>query len=309
MKIFAIAALAIASFATGVSAADKFGPVIDAETLSADLSTAAPLILDIRGEAYDSGHIPGAVSAPYATFRGPADNPGQLVPQDKLQATLRALGVTVERPVAIIHQGDSDTDFGAAARVYWTLKSSGVSQLAILNGGMNAWEAAKLPIDVNSVAPTPSDITITFSDEWLAETDHVASVVKGDASATLVDARPEAFYDGKKAHPAAARPGTLPGAQNVTHSVWFQDGTTNIVDRETAKRIAAGLGFKPNEEVVSFCNTGHWAATDWFALSELAEVPDVKLYAESMVGYSKTNHEMANVPGLFKTLFRKVMGN
>jgi thiosulfate/3-mercaptopyruvate sulfurtransferase len=47
---------------------------------------------------------------------------------------------------------------------------------------------------------------------------------------------------------------------------------------------------------ISYCNTGHWAATNWFVLSEVAKVPDVKLYAESMVEWSALNKPMGNVP-------------
>jgi thiosulfate/3-mercaptopyruvate sulfurtransferase len=47
---------------------------------------------------------------------------------------------------------------------------------------------------------------------------------------------------------------------------------------------------------VSFCNTGHWAATNWFVLSEVIGQKDVKLYPESMVGWSRTGLPMANVP-------------
>lgn len=228
--------------------------------------------------------------------------------EDKLEAVLQGLGVTFERPVVVVHEGDTDSDFGAAARVYWTLKSSGVSPLAILNGGMSAWKAEKLPLDVASTAPVPSDIDITFSDQWLADTDEVASVVDGKGEAVLVDARPAEFYNGKKAHDAAARPGTLPGAVNLVHSSFFNGGT-KVVDQASAAEIAATLGLKEGEEVVPFCNTGHWAATDWFALSELAGIENVKLYPESMVGYSKTDHEMANTPGLLQNLLGQITGN
>ena len=36
------------------------------------------VVLDIRAPAaYSGGHIPGALSAPYPTWRGPRDNPGR----------------------------------------------------------------------------------------------------------------------------------------------------------------------------------------------------------------------------------------
>ncbi len=38
--------------------------------------------------------------------------------------------------------------------------------------------------------------------------------------------------------------------------------------------------------MTSYCNTGHWAATDWFVLSEVLGRKDVKLYPGSMVEWT-----------------------
>ena len=57
-------------------------------------------------------------------------------------------------------------------------------------------------------------------------------------------------------------------------------------------------------ERVAFCNTGHWAATDWFALSEIAGHKNVKLYAGSMVDWTQAPDAlpMDNVPNRFEQL-------
>ncbi|SEO02228.1 thiosulfate/3-mercaptopyruvate sulfurtransferase [Paracoccus alcaliphilus] len=294
---------------SGAAIASDFGPLLTPDELQAlNGQPDAPLVLDIRGEDYAQGHIEGAVSAPYDLFRGPAENPGALVPEDQLQAVLRDLGVTLERPVVVVHQGSDDSDFGAAARVYWTLKSSGVSHLAILNGGMGAWAAAGLPLETKPNAPVPSEVEITFSDRWLATTDDVAAIVGGQSGARLIDSRPEGFYHGQQSHPAAAKPGTLPGAENISHSVWFDD-QTRVMDAPAASDVAARLGIGQQEELVAFCNTGHWAATEWFALSELAGVEDVKLYPDSMVGWSQTGGAMQNTPGLMQNLLNHLRAN
>jgi thiosulfate/3-mercaptopyruvate sulfurtransferase len=291
------------------AAQDGFGPLVTPQDLSAALSgDAAPRVLDIRAEGddgYGGGHIPGAVNAPYGLFRGPAENPGQLPSEDRLTQVLRGLGVTPDRPTVIVHQGANETDFGAAARVYWTLKSSGVSQLAILNGGMNGWTAAELPLSRDAVTPEASDITVSLSDRWLATEDDVLAVVEGRDSALLLDARPEAFWSGRDAHGAAARPGTLPQSQYFEHAGWFGNGPA-IVDAAAAQSLAAEQGFRDEDQIVSFCNTGHWAATNWFALSELAGIDNVKLYPESMVGWSNAGHDMANVPGLLQNLWFQI---
>ncbi|MFN3661420.1 sulfurtransferase [Yoonia sp.] len=291
------------AFAAPAIAQTDFGPLVSAEALSTLVEAGDVTVLDIRGDAYGEAHIPGAISGPYALFRGPADNPGALPAVADLEATLRSLGITTETAIVVVHEGTDETDFGAAARVYWTLKSSGVSDLAILNGGQRAWTLAELPTTDVATEPTPSSFDLDFSDQWLATTDEVVALVDS-GSALLLDARPQSFWEGEDAHPSAARPGTLPQSQYFEHSNWFSSGPS-IVNADAARQLAADQGFTGQEELVSFCNTGHWAATNWFALSELAGVENVKLYPESMVGYSQGGHQMANVPGVFRNLLNQ----
>lgn len=311
-SLAAAAALALA-LALPVSAQDRFGPLVTPTELATTLEgDAPPLVLDIRtGEVdgapiFDAGHIPGAVAAPYPLFRGPAENPGELVPPAQLTEVLRSLGVRTDQPTVVVHAGKDETDFGAAARVYWTLKSSGVSELAILNGGVAGWEQAGLPLDTGAVTPEPSDITVTAYDKtWLATREDVQAIVEGDQQGSLVDARPEEFWNGTKAHPAAARPGTLPQSKYLVHSTWFTSSPTEI-DADAAQALAAEAGYGPDDSLVSFCNTGHWAATNWFALSELAGIEGTRLYPESMVGWSNAGLPMDNTPGVIRNLLNQL---
>lgn len=291
------------------ASAATFGPLVTPTDLAREAGAASPIILDIRDEGYDTGHLPGAVSAPYATFRGPEGNPGAVPDTAALEQAYEQFGLQANRPIVIVPEGKTDTDFGAAARVYWTLKSTGFTDLSILNGGTQAWTAAGLPVDTAAVTPQPTDLTVSFSDNWLASTEAVSQVVEGQRDAVLVDARPAEFFAGRTLHDAAARPGTLPEAQSVPHSEFFRPGTPTLspdVDLATLKQT---LGIEGQEEVVAFCNTGHWAATDWFALSEVAGLENVKLYPGSMVEYSQADLPMENVPGLLANLSRQIFGN
>ncbi|RNF33236.1 sulfurtransferase [Paracoccus methylarcula] len=310
MKGLALICLAgIAWMGVTAASAAGLGPLVEAAELNAALDEQDPIVLDIRGDAYAEGHIEDAVSAPYALFRGPAGNPGQLPPVDRLEATYEELGLVMDRPIVIMSQGDTDSDFGAAARVYWTLKSSGFTELSVLNGGAAAWIDAGLPLSKAPAGATPSELDITWDDRWTALTDEVAGIVAGERDAVLVDARPPEFYEGRKAHDAAERPGTVPGALNLPHYSFFPPGATRIGGVDDLDALKASLGIDAGEEVVSFCNTGHWAATDWFALSELAGIENVKLYPGSMVEYSASGNEMANVPGLFENFLNQFRRN
>ncbi len=288
---------------TAATAQDAtFGPLVTAATLEPDLAQVE--VLDIRDDTYADGHLPGAVNAPYGLFRGPADNPGQVPGTEELSTILGDLGLEPSDRVVIAYQGEDVSDFGAAARVYWTLKSSGFEDISILNGGINAWTEAGFDLSEEAVEVQPSDIELTWNDRWTATAETVeAALEQGDT--LLLDARPESFWNGEQAHSAAAKPGTIPQSEYFEHAGWFSDGPT-IVDAEAAVALAQEQDFTGAEEIISFCNTGHWAATNWFALSELAGIDNVKLYPESVVGWSNAGYEMANVPGPIRTMWNKV---
>jgi thiosulfate/3-mercaptopyruvate sulfurtransferase len=283
----AFAALAL----TGAAHAEDWRKLLTPAELSALLEQdRAPRVLDIREpegrESYALGHVPGAVNTPYADFRGPKENPGALISDAKLTGILRGAGLERDDAVVIVHNGHDDTDFGSAARVYWTLKSAGFEKLAILNGGYMAWASAGMPVSTETPTVARSSIEASISDRWLATRDDVKAAEDG-SGAVLVDARPEAFFKGLKKHDAAKEPGTLFGAVNWVHDTWFAPKSPVVTVTDEVLSRARGLAEKADgHEIVSFCNTGHWAATNWFALSELAGVENVKLYPESTVGWS-----------------------
>ena len=305
MRLFLTTFVAIFGIATAPLAA-TFGPLVEASDLAEALDTKQPILLDIRNAGYKDSHVDGALWAPYKLFRGTKENPGGLMDLTVLEQQLEQLGLEQNEPIVIISEGNNDTDFGAAARVYWTLKSTGFSDLSILNGGRIAWRDANLPLNNTAESATPSQLNLEFDTTWLADTQHVSSVVQGETSGLLVDARLPEFFVGDKAHGAAKRPGTLPGAVNQSYSIFFENGAAAISTPTDVSALKASLGIKGDEEVISFCNTGHWAATHWFALSELANVEDAKLYAGSMVEYSNTDLPMQNTPGVFKNLLRQI---
>ena len=257
-------------------------------------------IVDIRDDkiggkpVFELGHIKGAQHAPYSKWRGPASSPGQLPSLDSLTALVQHLGIDPTTPVVVVYEGKDSTDFGSAARVYWTLKAAGVVTLSVLNGGMTAWRAAGLPVSTETSARARTNFQFTLDPRLVATRSEVAQLV-GNGSARLLDARPATYFAGEERHAAAKMPGTIVGAKNVSHDVWFsKDG--KLLSSEDIKRIAQQAGVVTDQPTISFCNTGHWAATNWFVLSELLGQDNVKLYPESVVDWSNAGLAMDNVP-------------
>jgi thiosulfate/3-mercaptopyruvate sulfurtransferase len=282
--------LALCLAGAAAAAPEGWGPLLEPAALAGILEAHPEVrVVHVSGD-FAAGHIPGAVSAPYAEWRGPPQNPGALRTPEEFGALVRRLGIEADTPVAVVHSGANVTDMGTAARVYWTLRALGVEDLALLNGGFRAWAEAGLPVSTRPVEVAPSGFVPRWDDTLRITTAEVEALIE-EGGARLIDARPAGFFQGRVW--SIARPGTLPGAGHLSHERWFEG--TRMVGAEEAAAIAAESG--PELPItVSFCNTGHWAAINWFALSELAGVENTRLYAESMAEWTAAGRPLDNAP-------------
>jgi thiosulfate/3-mercaptopyruvate sulfurtransferase len=299
MKTLSFLVASIAFAAQSFAAQALLSP----QELQAKLNDPQVRIIDIRdAKTFAADHIPGAVHASYRDWRGPDSSPGELPPLPKLTKLVQSLGLTPATHAVVVSSGADASDFGASARVYWTLKVLGLKELSVLNGGVKAWSAAKLPMskDENLIATSRYEPQLDAS--LIATTQEVAQRIKSGDS-VLIDARPEAFFNGETRMALAKVPGTLPGAVNLRHDKWFANGSSEFVPLAQARQIAAASPIDPAKETVSFCNTGHWAATNWFAMSEVLGQKNVKLYPGSMTEWSRDpSLPMQNVPSRFAQL-------
>ncbi|HWM45400.1 MAG TPA: sulfurtransferase [Xanthobacteraceae bacterium] len=280
--------------ATGAPAQDvaRTDPLVSVEWLQAHLRAPGLVVLDIRSaidggsaETYAQGHIPGAIHSDYdkAGWRATRNGLPYMLPGiAQLEKLIGELGIDETNDVVVVPAGVSATDFGSAARTYWTLKVAGVRKVSILDGGSAAWTAAKLPLEsgVNTLSPTIFEANLDRS--LIAEAADVEHIIATGAG-TLVDARPPPFFQGKVKADAAQAYGHIPGALNID-STAFYDETINRL-RPKAELAAVAARIPPRGPVVSYCNTGHWSATDWFVLAELLGRKDVKVYYGSMVDW------------------------
>ena len=108
--------------------------------------------------------------------------------------------------------------------------------------------------------------------------------IERDGGATLVDARPASFFAGKEKAPAAQAYGHIPGAVSLDSAIFYDAKTNRLKPRAELASLAAQA--VPAGPAIAYCNTGHWAATDWFVLSELLGRRDAKLYYGSMVDWT-----------------------
>jgi thiosulfate/3-mercaptopyruvate sulfurtransferase len=292
-----LGAAMLVSAAMAVSVAGAHAdPLVTSRWLNDHLADSDLLVLDIRStidgggaQAYAAGHIPKSVHSDYdkAGWRVTRNNVPFMVPTvPELEKLIGDLGIDEDTHVIVVPAGVSVLDLGSATRTYWTLKYAGVKNISILDGGIAAWRKAGLPLETGTSAPSPKIFTATLDKSILAEATDVESI-EGKGGATLVDARPASFFLGKEKAPASKAYGRIPGALNID-SAEFYDSESNRLKPKRA--LAAVADAAPAGPVVNYCNTGHWASTDWFVFHELLGRKDAKLYAGSMVEWTSNEN-------------------
>lgn len=274
------------------SAAFAAEPLVSTEWLSAKLGAKDVIVVDLRTKVggaskddYLKAHIPGAQWSDYpGAWRTERDGVKGAVPSvEKLEAHLSELGVAEGRTVVLVPVGKGATDLGVATRIYWTLKYLGHDEVSILDGGWKAWLEAGLPTEAGEVTPTGDMFVAEPRPEYLIDTAQAAQSL--NTGVTFLDARPEAQYRGKEKSGDVARFGRIPGAASLDQNL-FYDGARERLKPLAELKAAVPAALAPDAPIVSYCNTGHWASINWFVLHELLGYQDVRLYADSMAGWT-----------------------
>jgi len=304
----------------GIAGAASAQPLVEPGWVAERLGDEKIVLIDLRNklddgsyETYLEGHIPGAIHSDYLKdgWRVGRDDVVGLLPSEaEFQALARKLGVSQDSHVVFIPAGVNSTDFGSSARAYWTFKVFGHEKVSILNGGYTAWQAA-YPNRIEQgapIAPEAGDFIARFQPQGYISMADVAQAAGSDSGITLLDGRNEPQYYGEAKHPKAVKAGRIPGAQLLSQETAYDISANRLKSVTELESLYAEIA--TDQPVISYCNTGHWAATNWFVLSEVLGRKDVKLYDGSMVEWTASagnpleigKSNLEKIKGFFKSL-------
>lgn len=296
LQRFITTGVAVAAIGLSGAAWAAAQPLVDVAWIKANSCNDGVRVLDIRNALdggsqtdYLRGHIPCAVHTDYLKdgWRVADKNktPGQLPPADQLEKLIGGLGIGNDTQVVIVPAGKDALDMGSATRMFWTFKVLGHDNVSILNGGLAAYtKDEKNPLEKGNNKPEAVAFKASLRQEMLVGKEEMkAAMEKG---VTLVDNRPNDQYIGINRHPKAKRNGTIPGARNLPENWMTENNGGTFRDAETLKKLFAVAEVPTEGEVITFCNTGHWASLGWFAEHELLGNQQAKLYDGSMVEWS-----------------------
>lgn len=261
-------------------------PLVSGKWLKARACKKGYRVLDLTS-APDGKRIPCAVATNFQKDGWSAKVGGvgaMMPPVEKLEQLLGRLGVTPSMHVVIVPPLKSVKSVAMATRIYWTLKVLGHEKVSILDGGVPAFVGAGGELK----APTGPIKTTRYrakkNPRYVVELAELQRLRK--KGTPLVDARPRAFYLGKKTKKGVARAGTIPGSGNLSFDKLIDPKTKRFLTRKTAGKLFSALKLKKGTRVF-FCNTGNTASVDWFVSSELLGHKKSRLYDGSMMEWAK----------------------
>jgi thiosulfate/3-mercaptopyruvate sulfurtransferase len=247
--------------------AERADVLVTATELERLLGTGVPVaILDVRWElgrpdgreAYEAGHVPGAVYVSLEDELADHAVPGRgrhpLPSGRAVEAAARRWGIGTGTTVVAY----DDWNRAGSARAWWVLKAAGLADVRILDGGLAAWTAAGGAVETGAVTPAPGDVTVGHDDLYAGGLPTLDADDAAALGARLVDARaPERFRgDAEPVDPVA---GHIPGATNVP--------STKLLGGDGEFRDDADLRRALGDAAGVYCGSGVTAAVAVAALA------------------------------------------
>ena len=219
---------------------------------------------DAKAE-YKAAHIPGARFFDIDEITDSRSNlPHMAPPPEKFVSRMRAMGIGDGHQV-VVYDGSG---LFSAARVWWTFRLMGKTDVAVLDGGFPKWQAEGR--EVEDMPPVLRDrhITVSRQHALVKDVTQVAHAAKlGEAE--IIDARSAARFKGEAPEPRPGlRAGHIPGSKNVPYaSLLNPDGTMKPVADRRAAFEAAGVNL--SKPAITSCGSGVTAAILSLALERM----------------------------------------
>jgi thiosulfate/3-mercaptopyruvate sulfurtransferase len=168
--------------------------------------------------AYHEAHIPSAyfmdnnhdLAGPKQVVNGvPITGRHPLPNRETLADKLREAGLHAEQQVVIYDNSNSMY----AVRLWWLMKWLGHDNVAVLDGGLGAWKAAKYPVSTQTPPKKSGDFLVKHPLVSFVPLEELVSDVATTRHYLIVDARAPERYRGE-VEPLDPVAGHIPGAVN-----------------------------------------------------------------------------------------------
>ena len=241
-----------------------------------DNDPSLPYVLESGREQYEKSHIPNSSYIDLQSDLSDKDSPYRFtMPNLKiLSENFKKVGIGEDFHIVLYSRNGTQW----SARIWWMLRSVGVDNVSILDGGFNEWVRLKLPTSDKILTFPKSNFNFKPRNEIFIDKEPVIKALE-DKNTKILNSLTEDIHKGQ--NPRYGRPGRIPNSLNIP----FQ----KLLDPETGKFLGAEelleifqrnkIGFK--NEIINYCGGGIAASLEAFVLYQLG-YKNLKIYDNSL---------------------------
>lgn len=255
-------------------------PIVNVDWLSKNLDNKNLRIVEVSSnDSYTLAHIPNATNTDIDKWRSDKGTYAVLKDIKTIEQEIRSHNIDEKSEVVIYADIQTPRDFLKTSYIFWALHYVGVKNVALLDGGKQAWNKANKPLSQEKASQKRSNFKAKVNPNILASKDYV---MKHLGKIPMIDARPSDNYLGITPTNGVKRDGHIKGAMSYSWN-YSIDKEFMLKDKKKLETLfKEGYNLDKNKEVLVYCTGGLETSYNYFILSGVLGYKDVKLYDASM---------------------------
>jgi len=241
-------------------------------------------------EAYNKGHIPGAV---YADLYNELSDPDAAytftVPsRERFVNKMEELGVGDGTYVVVYDQTEAQVGTSViasdwASRLAWQLRYEGFDDVAVLDGGYLKWKEEDRPVTTEPGSYPKANFTGERRPELLATKEDVKQAINDD-NVVLLNCLSREDFDGET--DTYKRSGHIPGSAHVFFGIHTDSETKEVYpDEKLRESFEASGALDSGKKVITYCGSGIAATWNALLLKKLGQ-DNIAIYDGSMTEWA-----------------------
>jgi len=165
-----------------------------------------------------------------------------------------------------------------SARLWWMLRSVGIDNVSILDGGFNEWEKSGLPTSQKILTYPPADFVFTPRENIFVNKQVVIDAID-NPDTIILNSLTADIHKGQ--NPRYGRPGRIPKSKNIPFHELLDSKTGRFKPIEELTKIFEINKITKDKNIVNYCGGGIAASLEAFVLYQLG-FKNILIYDNSL---------------------------
>ena len=255
-------------------------PLVTPQWLDAHKNDSTLRIVEVsEADLYAKEHISNAVNTDIGKWRFDNGTFISIRSVEQIEAEISRLGIDEKSDVVLYAPINEPKDLLKASYIYWALQYHGVKNVALLDGGLQAWKNAKLTLNQTEPNVKATVFKAKIDATKIADLGYVKNHL---GKLPMIDARPTDMYLGVTPTPTVKRDGHISGGMSYSWN-YSVDKAYMLKSKAMLENVfKEGYGLDKNKEVIVYCTGGLETSFNYFVLSGVLGYKNVRLYDASM---------------------------